>query len=246
MQDESLSTADLAKARALLGKLGYRIQIQQREWWECRVSSSHEDWLARGNDADAAFARALALLYPSRAARLALDEQLRAGEIGELTTERPLVTRQPEEATRLDLTLDATTLEFRIPSESEDTRPPAPALDVLRELELLRARVLGAGPTLASQPAALQRLHLLRAAAVARALEEFAPDSKEVKHGAEAVIGMLRRMADSFKPGEVRTLSLAVRPNDCAADLPAGSAVPRTWRELATLATQAISAAARR
>jgi hypothetical protein len=55
---------------------------------------------------------------------------------------------------------------------------------------------------------------------------------------------MLRRMAESFRAGEVRTLAHAVRPNDCAADLELAAA-PKTWRELAALATQAISRAPR-
>jgi hypothetical protein len=245
MREARLSPTDLARARAHLETLGYRIQTEQRQWWECRVSSADEDWHARGDDADDAFSRALCQLFPSRAARLALARALAGVEMDVRTVERPA--RAPaadDDATRLDLELlDATTIELHIPSESDDTRPPTTAVELVRELERLRARVLGAGPTLAGLPSAVQRLHIIRAAAVTRALAEHAPASAEIQHAADAVIGMLRRMAESFKAGEIRTLAHAVRPNDCAADLDLPAA-PKSWRDLATLATQAISRAA--
>jgi hypothetical protein len=50
-------------------------------WWECRVSSADEDWVGRGNDTDEAFARALAQLFPSRAALLALHDLLPAPSV---------------------------------------------------------------------------------------------------------------------------------------------------------------------
>jgi hypothetical protein len=239
------SPTDLARARAHLEALGYRIQTDQRQWCECRVSSADEEWHARGDDADDAFSRALDIMFPSRAARLALARALPDAEVDERTIQRPAAVPTTDDATRIDLAaLDATTIELHLPNENDDTRPPTTDVEILRELERLRARVLGAGPTLASLPTALQRLHLIRAGAVTRALAEHAPASAEAQHAANAVISMLRRMAESFRAGEVRTLAHAVRPNDCAADLELAAA-PKTWRELAALATQAISRAPR-
>lgn len=243
MREARRSPTDLARARAHLESLGYRIQTERREWWECRVSSADEDWHARGDDADDAFSRALDAMFPSRAARIALSAALANPEVEERTVQRPAPAA--EDATCIDLTaLENTTIELHLPSENDDTRPPTTMVEILRELERLRARVLGAGPTLASLPTAVQRLHIIRAAAVTRALAEHAAGAPETQHAADAVISMLRRMAESFKAGEVRTLAHAVRPNDCAADLDLAAA-PRTWRELATLATQAISRAPR-
>ncbi len=76
MATSPFDRAEIDLARAHLEQLGYRIEIRKNVWVECRMSSNEEDWIGRGSDEAEAFTHALALLFPSRAARVAFREQI--------------------------------------------------------------------------------------------------------------------------------------------------------------------------
>lgn len=267
-----LSDAELARARVELGALGYRVELRQSAWWECRISSAAhgEDWLGRGDDENEAFTRALSQLFPSYAARSAFEASLTPPSSDAAAEE---ITR-PVDATLLDMpTLEvpiseqaealaapsaptpsapprsheSTTVEVAIPRESDHTRPMSIEASILRDLEELRAVIVDADEDVAVMAPRLQRLHILGWAAQVRALEALVPGSREVELAGGSAIAILGRMARTYWPGTVRALMRSASPRDCVDDLRARERpAPSSWDDVARLAAEALEGMAAR
>jgi hypothetical protein len=263
-----MDESDRIGTSALLEALGYSLAYRQDGWFECLVARADERWIGRGADRAGALADAVARMFPSRAARLLLQERLAAssaaaapaasddlppraepqtevnGGNGSPPVEPPPEPSAPVEEASAQMEHDATPDLVLVRPAPRPVPAAEPACDVegvLEEIAAILEETRDARAELALFAPELQRLYLLEWISYGRALEDYALHDVRVVHAVGDLARSCSELAHLWYPGSVIALKRDKRPADTAAELGLPPPErPHTWREVAKYAAGAL------
>ncbi|WP_373046600.1 hypothetical protein [Vulgatibacter sp.] len=221
----TIAACNTERLRQFLLDAGYTVLERELGWNECLIVGNDERFGGAGRSAEEALLYAAGALFPSAAARRLLLAAL------EPAPEAP-VADQPPSPPQPEVVLAVTW------TEEEDA--PAPAPELLAEVEALRERIERQKDELALVAPQRQRLVILGWLALARACQEEAPGDLEVGAAVRELINtVLRALCDRWWPGHIAAFGRDARPSDSRRDIGVGPE-PESWREVAALAAEAL------
>ncbi|MGZ3476211.1 MAG: hypothetical protein ACXWUG_19825, partial [Polyangiales bacterium] len=212
---------------------GYRLAFRRDGWVECLATRENERWIGRGHDDAEAVTDLLAVMFPSHAARAALEVALAPKPapivvppdpeppvVAPVVVEPPPPPPPPVEARK----------EVIVVRREEERATDAATIDeALSALAQLAAEIEDARGDVGKMAPERQRLYLLGWICRARAWEESADGEQAVIAAVARIAKRLSDFAKAWWPGNVRPLQLTARPEDV---LPTAT-VARTWSEAA-------------
>jgi hypothetical protein len=234
-----------------LAENGYRIAFRRDGWVECLAIREDERWVGRGDDDAGAIADLVAAMFPSHAARVALETQLRARQpieapkpvvapvtpvelamkvVAPVAEPTPIVVAPPPPAPPKEQAKEQAKEPPRETRREEREEPDRASIDeALAALGQLGAEIEEARDDVGKMAPERQRLYLLGWICRARAWEEAADGEQAVIATVARIAKRLSDFAKSWWPGNVRPLQLTARPEDV---LPSAT-VAHTWSEAA-------------
>jgi hypothetical protein len=226
---------------------GYRIVFRRDGWVECLAVRESERWVGRGDDDAGAIADLAAAMFPSFAARRALEAVLAtralpatpspqlpvassviAPVISPVELAVQAIAKAPAPVVEAPPPVAPVQKEQRREEPREDV-PEATVDEALSALSQLGSEIEDARDDVGRMAPERQRLYLLGWICRARAWEEAAEGEQVVIATVARIAKRLSDFAKTWWPGNVRPLQLTARPEDV---LPSAT-VARTWSEAA-------------
>jgi len=247
--------------RDLLERLGYAFVIKEGDWVRCAVSGHGEQWLGKGLDEDTAFQDACNQMFPSRAARLLMQEELEAAEMRgkfiaqvEAKVEAEIEAAEPEpepEPVVEKIIPEPVVVEpkpvviepkpepparvYISPEEPEEEEPAYTKEEALELIQTLQDEMDDNYDEVAIMSSQYQRLHLSSWIFRGRAVQENFPRDQDIE---EAVHRVARRLTDwckLFWPGSIRALQVYTQPTQSLDGLMCYTERPQTWGDAAEM-----------
>lgn len=216
----------------LLRELGYGLRLRHSGWCEVLVWRAEERWLGEGPDRRSAIAAVIARMFPSAAARAALQEP---------RTEAPRV-EEPHVVAPAPLAPPAQVVEVLW-----QPAPAAPRLS-LAELELLHEELNEVFSTLEALFVDVlewaperQRLVILAWVARARSIQTRARHEPSIESRVTSFCSRLGTLTKLGWPGNVSALALHALPDECRRELGAQAELP-DWAAVADAAEERLAA----